>query len=294
MANIKDSIISRFEGGSILEADFSQLEIIALAYLSQDRQLYEDINNGVDYHCRSASFLYSTPYDVIRKAYLDGDKLWTKRRKIAKGPGFLIVYGGTEFGMSKKTGLSKEQCKTFIDNWYGAYSGVKFWHGLLQAQVDSSKVPSSRRTESGLPTMKGFINSVSGRRYVFSQYEKSRKNYKTGQREKIAEFNAAQIKNYPVQGFATGDVVPLMLGVLFKHLVSIDFIGKKCYLINTVHDSVILDVRQGEERLVAQEVKKVLEDAPMYIRDAGWGDFDLPLKVDVEWGPTWDRLVNKL
>ena len=81
MANIKDSIISRWEGGSILEADFSQLEIIALAYLSQDKQLYADINNGVDYHCRSASFLYSEPYDKIRQAYLDGDELWTKRRK---------------------------------------------------------------------------------------------------------------------------------------------------------------------------------------------------------------------
>jgi len=91
MSRIKECFVSRWgEHGSIVEVDFSQLEVIGLAHLSGDEVLTQDILDGKDMHCVNAAFLYNEDYDVIRKAYLDEDPLWVKRRGIAKGPGFLI------------------------------------------------------------------------------------------------------------------------------------------------------------------------------------------------------------
>lgn len=91
MSNIKRCFTSRFgENGSILNADFSQLEVIGLAYLSQDKQLYKDILDGLDMHCINASFLYEKPYEYIKAQVDAGDLEWAKKRKTAKAPGFLI------------------------------------------------------------------------------------------------------------------------------------------------------------------------------------------------------------
>ena len=126
MSRIKECIVSRWgDDGYIVEADFSQLEVIGLAYLSNDKQLKGDILAGVDMHCMNAAFLYNTPYDDIKAAVAAGDPVWIKKRKIAKAPGFLIQYGGGAGAMAKQTGLSMEACKGFIENYYKRYSRVK-------------------------------------------------------------------------------------------------------------------------------------------------------------------------
>jgi DNA polymerase I-like protein with 3'-5' exonuclease and polymerase domains len=91
MSRIKECFKSRWgDDGVIMEADFSQLEVIALAFLSQDTHLIHDIISGVDMHCMSASFLYDTPYDYILKACKAGDVEWIKKRKLSKGPSFQL------------------------------------------------------------------------------------------------------------------------------------------------------------------------------------------------------------
>lgn len=88
MANIKDCFISRWgEDGRIIEADFSQLEVIGCAIVSGDPMMKADILSGVDFHSQSASWLnpqYS--YEEIVKGYQNEDPYFTKLRKNAKAP----------------------------------------------------------------------------------------------------------------------------------------------------------------------------------------------------------------
>lgn len=88
MAYVKKYFVSRFTNGMLLEADYSQLEVIGLAYLADDKVLKNDIIEGVDMHCMSTSFLTGEKYEVIKDAVANGDSYWTKQRKAAKSVSF--------------------------------------------------------------------------------------------------------------------------------------------------------------------------------------------------------------
>ena len=295
MSNIKRCFTSRFgSDGSILNADFSQIEIIGLAYLSQDEQLYQDIRDGLDMHCINASFLYSKPYDYIKAQVEAGDKDWVKKRKIAKSPGFLIQYGGGVKAMALQTGLPESQCKTFIENYYLRYPQVKAWQESVMEEVKSTRKPSSRRTDSKKTAGMGYYKSITGRRYVFFEFDNDYYNPKR-KGDSPTSFSPTQMKNYPVQGFATGDIVSLVLGKLYRVLKNRHpDLNDKALLINTVHDSIMLDVHNSVVEEVAILVKEIMENAPKYIEEVFGLTFDLPLKVDVEWGPNWMEQTEKL
>lgn len=88
MASIKDCFISRWgEDGRIIEADFSQLEVIGCAIVSGDSMMKRDILSGVDFHSQSASWLNPQyTYDEIVRGYNNEDPHFTKLRKNAKAP----------------------------------------------------------------------------------------------------------------------------------------------------------------------------------------------------------------
>jgi len=285
MSRIKECFTSRFvDGGVIMEADYSQLEVIVLAFLSQDRQLMADIKTGIDLHCMSAADLFSIPYKDLLAGYQEGNEVFTKYRKIAKGFSFQLQYGSGATAMAEKLELPVEMAKKFIKNYYARYPGVKRFQEKVSSEVQASRKPSKYRTEKGLPAGIGHYTSITGRRYVFQEYDSLEFMVKRGQ---PVSFSPTQMKNYPVQGFATGDIVPLMMGVLYEELKKDPFLITKALLVNTVHDSIMLDVHGAVVDKVARLVKRVLEDAPKYILDT-WGIvFDLPLKIDVTTGRSW-------
>ena len=91
-----------------------------------------------------------------------------------------------------------------------------------------------------------------------------------------------QIKNYPVQSFATADIVPLAL----LHIDSLLAYAKSC-IVNTVHDSIVIDVHPHEERLVLQTIQKTNDDLPNLIAGK-WGiTFNVPLLLEAKIGPNW-------
>jgi len=262
MSKIRECFKSRWPDGYIMEADFSQLEVIGLAFLSQDEQLMADIA---------------------------GDDGWIKKRKKVKSFSFLIQYGGGAAAMAKQSGMGKAECQVFIDNFYTRYPTVKQWQDDVADEVRRSRRPSAKRTDKGLPAGMGQYKSITGRRYVFREYDApdwmARRGTKTS-------FSPTQMKNYPVQGFATGDVVPLVLGELYDVLKNSVY-ADVALLTNTVHDSVLLDCKNRDiATYVARLVKDTMEKAPQYIEET-WGfKFDLPLGVEVEIGKTWASKVK--
>jgi DNA polymerase-1 len=91
-----------------------------------------------------------------------------------------------------------------------------------------------------------------------------------------------QIKNYPVQSFATADIVPVALLHIDKLLD-----GMQSCVVNSVHDSIVIDVHPDEERSVIDIINKTNDDLPNLIV-MRWGvQFNVPLLLEAKIGYNW-------
>ena len=283
MSSIKNMFTSRFEGGTVIQFDYSQLEVIGLAWLSGDEQLKSDIRAGLDMHCMSASFAYDHTYEEIYREHKAGNGRFTKMRRDAKPLGFLVQYGGAAGLMAHQTGLPKKTCQQFIDRYYARYEGVKSWQDQVAADVLKNR-KMSHHMVNGMSAGRSMISSPTGRRYTF--IEQAAPEWMG----KKLSFSPTQMKNFMVQGFATGDVVPMMLGRVNRYLKN--YHPEVC-LINTTHDSLMLDVPPMgplEYSQLVNGTKKLLESAPSVLNDVFGIDFDMKLPVDMESGDTWGSL----
>ena len=171
-------------------------------------------------------------------------------RQDAKAHTFKPLYGGV-------TGTEDE--KRYYTKFLEKYKDIKTWHEKLQSEA-------IRYKRIKLPT---------GREYAFPFAERTPWGGST---------YGTQIKNYPVQGFATADIVPLAsIGIqelLEEH-------NTKSLLINTVHDSIVADVSPGEESLVASCLNKGCLGVIQRMKDMYDIDFNVPLDVELKVGSNW-------
>lgn len=286
MSLIKKCFVSRWgEDGVIMEADFSQLEVVGVAVLSGDPALCNDLAEGKDLHCMSASFLFEEDYDFIfEQAKVQQTPEWVKKRSQSKSPTFQLQYGAGYKSIAKKCGLPESQARTFVENYYSRYSVLKQWQEVNIEQVVKSREPTDIRTPTGVQLGRGELLSLTGRRYVFMEEEAPEW---LARRGTFSSFQPTQIKNYPSQGFATGDIVPMCLGELYYHLKASRALRSHALLINTVHDSVILDVHKSVLEEAEKSVEKVLTSAPDLLHSYFGIHFDLPLNVEISSAPTW-------
>jgi DNA polymerase-1 len=206
-------------------------------------------------------------------------------RKSTKRMTFQLQYGAGAKSMSEKLGLTKAIAQGFIEAYYGRYSRLAEWQADIMEAVKRSRKPSEGRLPSGLPQGRGQYESPTGRVYVFLEKDKPE-----GWRGKDTEpdFNPPEVKNYPIQGFATGDIMALYRGKVYRRMLALPDLLKKALPINTVHDSVMFDCYDKE---TAERMKLLLvEEAaklPATIHEL-WGiKAILPLKIEVKAGPNW-------
>lgn len=289
-SEIKAYFSSRFgDKGRIISADYSQLEVVWLAWAAGDENMKNDIKNGVDFHCKRLALKVGEPYDdVVRKCKVEELPEWVEMRKKIKTFSFQRSYGAGAAAISAATGMSVEEVKEIIKNEEKAYPQLTQFYKQIQLEVERSVSAAEKvyKIENGIPLKYGFYVSPTGRRYhfpqsVFTYYSKQEMKQKTE-----PSFSPTIIKNYPIQGGATGDLVPFMMAVLMHKLRSAGY-GEKCLLINQVHDSIMLDTHEEIVYDVCQLVKETLEDAPRLLGKHFGLDFGLPLGVDVEFGLNW-------
>ena len=262
--DVKRAYVSRYgSDGNILELDYSQLEMVALAYLANDRQLIDDINNGRDMHKE----LYKEMY---------GRYPTDKERKPFKRFSFLLVYGGGATTLMAQSGCDRKTAKRFIDTFYKRYKGVRDYHEMIVQKAEKEAVVSYDPDKSG-PQYHYYHASPTGRHYIFTKYPNE---YKGG-----LSFSPTELKNWPIQGFATGDVVPMMVGLLLRRLEQAKLFD--CKLLMTVHDSVIIDTPLDKLQECAILAKQTLESAPHYLKQYFGIDFPCMLGVGVEAGINW-------
>jgi DNA polymerase I-like protein with 3'-5' exonuclease and polymerase domains len=91
-----------------------------------------------------------------------------------------------------------------------------------------------------------------------------------------------RIKNYPVQGFATADVVPVILMEIERRLYEY----RSC-IVNTVHDSIVIDVHPDEEDAVIGIIKAVDKDLVQLVEKAYGVTINVPMKLEAKIGANW-------
>ena len=171
-------------------------------------------------------------------------------RQTAKAHTFAPLYGATGFG---RTAAEAEYYTHFTEK----YEGIGLWHSRLAKEAIAT----------------GKITTPSGREFSFPDVVRKSNG-------RVSHFT--QIKNYPVQSFATGDIVPIALLFIDNQLAY----AKSC-IVNTVHDSIVIDVHPHEERLVMQAIHKTNEELPALIAGR-WGiNFNVPLLLEAKIGPNW-------
>lgn len=89
MSNIKRVFCSRWYGGSILEADLSQIEVVVQAFLTQDPNMVQDVIKGVDFHVKRLAYVLGEEYDSVwSKCHVLKDPAYVKKRKDIKSFSF--------------------------------------------------------------------------------------------------------------------------------------------------------------------------------------------------------------
>lgn len=294
MSEIKECIVSRFgDNGYILEADLSQIEIVVLAYLSGDKNMIADIVNGVDFHCKRAAKKIGISYgEMYHKCHVEKSEAHSKYRKKAKQFSFQRSYGAGAPAIAESTGMSVEEVKEFIRAEEEMYPDVvKLQQSWIEEVERNARYVTDdggaiiKRTTQGLPAKTGKLNSLTGRQYTFYE-EDSPEWMRRAARPKLKGFRPTQIKNYPIQGFA-GEILRLILGKLFRTLKNNPVLCDNALLVNTVHDSILLDIRKEYLDIVAKTIKDLIESAGKLIEEKFGFKMDVPVTCDIEYGPNW-------
>jgi DNA polymerase-1 len=263
---IKKIFTSRFKDeGVIVEVDFNQLEVVALAHITGDKRLIEDISSGVDIH----SALYEG---------LFGRKPSKEERKPFKARTFQLIYGAGAKAIAKQAGCSLEEARKFIEVFYTRYPAVAAWHTDFSRIVES-KATHVRNEEGLLEKFKTCVHTTpTGRRFVFTEYYND-----STWSPKMYNFSPTEMKNYPVQGLATGDIVPMMLGKIFRKLVGRDDV----LMVNTIHDSIMFDVKLSAIGEFLVDIKEILQNTHEFYKETFGHPLALKLNAGASYGVNW-------
>ena len=95
----------------ILSADYSQIELRILAHVSEDKNLIDAFNSGIDVHTLTASKVFEVPVESVTK----------EMRYKAKAVNFGIVYGQSKYGLAKSLKISPQDAENFINKYFQTY-----------------------------------------------------------------------------------------------------------------------------------------------------------------------------
>lgn len=198
----------------------------------------------------------------------------------------MLQYGSGYKNMARQLDIPEKTAKRFIDSYYDKYAGVASYQEDMVNEVTKN-----RRRHDDDTTLSSKYKSATGRVYTFQDVEYTGYSGSGWGKSKTPTVSPTQVKNYPVQGLATGDIVPTMLGRVHEALMELaDNDYKRVLLINTVHDSLMFDVHREWLEIWKDVVYPILKNTNEYIEQCYGIKLPTRLKVDVEYGPSWSEL----
>jgi len=209
------------KGYTLLDADYSQIELRVLAHVSGDENLIQAYREAQDIHRLTASQVFHIPFEEVTPL----------QRRNAKAVNFGIVYGISSFGLSQDLSITRREAQGYIQNYFETYPKIK---GFLDSCVEGAKE-------------QGYVTTMFGRRRPVPELKSSNFMQRS--------FGERVAMNAPIQGTAA-DIIKIAMVRVDQRLKKE---GLRSRLLLQVHDELLLEVCNPEmdqvKAILAEEMR---------------------------------------
>jgi DNA polymerase-1 len=223
-----------------LSADYSQIELRILAHFSEDAALITAFRQDKDIHSVVASAIYNVPIEGVTP----------EMRRNAKAVNFGIIYGLSEFGLSRDTGLTLEESREFINAYFSLYHGVKKYRDRV---IEEAKAC-------------GYVQTLFNRKRSIPDIRSEDK-----KRRNLAERIAV---NTIIQGTAA-DLIKVAMNNIHAKLKKGEYGAK---LILQIHDELLFEVKENKLASTRSMIQEEMSHAVT---------LNVPVKINIKTGKNW-------
>ena len=210
-------------GMTLVDADYSQIELRVLAAIADDENMKQAFNNGDDIHAITASQVFNLPLSMVTPLL----------RSRAKAVNFGIVYGIGAFSLAKDIGVTRKEADAYIKGYLSHYSGIdRYMHDVVETARD-----------------KGYAETIFHRRRYLPELTASNK--------MLQAFGERVARNMPVQGTAA-DIIKIAMVHVRKRLKD-ELPAAR--LIMQVHDELIVECPASQADNAADLLRREMEQA---------------------------------
>lgn len=242
---IRRAFVSGNADMTLVAADYSQIELRIIAHVSGDPELTKAFRDGVDVHRRTAAAGFGVGESAVTK----------EQRDVAKMLNFGIAYGMSDFGLSARMKMPRDEAQRFIDEYFKRYA-------LVRRYVIETKA---------FAVEQGYVETLLGRRRYIADMTSPNRAIR-GAAERMAI-------NMPIQGTAA-DIMKIAMRRVYDRLAR-SKLGARVLL--QVHDELVAEVPR----------EQVDEMAAILVEEMGGAyALDIPLVVDVRTGSNWDEMTR--
>jgi DNA polymerase-1 len=227
----------------LLSADYSQIELRIMAHITEDPALVEAFRRDEDIHAATAAQVFGVPLGQVTP----------EMRRRAKVFNFGVLYGLSEFGLSAREKISREEAAEFIRTYFEKYPGIKLYVEETVARTREL----------------GYAETLFGRRRYMPEILSG--NYNVRQAAERAAINM------PVQGTAA-DIIKIAMNRIDEEMARRRL---RSLMTLQVHDELIFEC-PGEE---LEEVRALAVD--MMPRSL---EMKVPMKIDTKVGKNWGEM----
>jgi DNA polymerase-1 len=227
-------------GSLLLTADYSQIELRLLAHLSGDPAFVRAFAQGGDIHRQTAALIFGVPQEGVT----------SEMRARAKTINFATIYGQGPFALARQLGISQEEAREFIAEYFARFAGVRAWLDRTVAEARA----------------RGYVETLFGRRRYIPELKDRNFNMRA--------FGERTATNSPLQGSAA-DLIKIAM-IRIERACRAQDAGTRMLL--QVHDELVFEVPEGEQRSATELVKRHMETA---------AELRVPLVVSVGAGRNW-------
>lgn len=208
-------------GNIFLSADYSQIELRVVAYLSQDPVLMQAFKENADIHTFTAARIFGVALQEVTKS----------QRQLGKRINFSILYGLTPFGLSKDLDIPYADAKLYIDKYFQQYAGVARWMDLVIEKTQQQ----------------GYVQTLWGRRrYIPGIYERNKTLFEAARRVAI---------NTQAQG-TTAELMKLAMIKLTQRFKQENL---NAQILLQIHDELLVTALEAEKAQVKKVMIEVMQ-----------------------------------
>jgi len=237
---IRKAFIAQKPDYIFLDGDYSQIELRILAHLSNDEKMIEAFLNDEDIHTKTASEVFGVDIKDVN----------SDLRAKAKTINFSIIYGISDYSLSRDLEISRKEARTYIDEYFENYNGVKRY---MEDSINKAKE-------------QGYIETILNRRRYIPEINSSNYN--------VRSFGERVAMNMPIQGSAA-DIIKMAMVEIYKDLKQKKL---RSHIVLTIHDELIIETHIDELDYVKNMMKEKMENV-VRLR--------VPLKVEISQGANW-------